>query len=44
MSYEVEVKRFLKYDELGIYNFWGDDESSSTKEIVCEEVGDAIPC
>ena len=44
MSYEAEVKRFLKYDELGIYNYYGEDAASTTQEIVCDEVGDPLDC
>lgn len=34
-DYEAEVKRYLKYEELGIYNKHGGDESSATAEKVC---------
>ena len=44
VSYEHEVERFLKYDELGIYNYWGEDEASTTREIVCDKVGDPLDC
>ena len=34
-QYEIDVTRYLKYDELGIYNYYGGDESSATPEQVC---------
>ena len=39
-SYERNVSQFLKFDQVGIYNFWGDDASSIDGEN-CKEISSA---
>ena len=41
-TYEEEVSTHLTLDKLGIYNLWGNDESTATAEVVCEKVGGII--
>ena len=43
-TYEKVVEIYSKYDELGFYNFSGNDKSTLTAEVACEYVDDPKMC
>lgn len=40
-SYDIQIRQYLKFDQIGVYNIWGGDETSLTADN-CDQISDAF--